>query len=54
MHLSAYLIFCLFAGTLAIIRLFLTHAPDMSVGLSWNLILAFLPYLFALLFVAKK
>jgi uncharacterized membrane protein len=47
MHLSSYLIFCLFATLLAVIRMLYTGTTDLG-GLVWNLILAFLPYVFAL------
>lgn len=48
MHLPSYLIFCLFSAFLAVIRIFMTGDLDLSMGLTWNLILAFLPYIFAL------
>ncbi len=47
MHLSAYLIFCLFAGFLAFVRMYITGTTFFS-AFVWNLILAFLPYIFAL------
>ncbi len=53
MHLSAYLIFCLFATLLAVVRMIYTGTTDLG-GLVWNLILAFLPYLFALLFTSTR
>lgn len=53
MHLRAYTAFCLYAGLLAIIRIFITD--DTALGaLIWNLILAVIPYFFALLAVRQK
>lgn len=53
MHIRAYTAFCLYAGFLAIIRIFLTD--DVALGsLIWNLILAVIPYFFALLAVKQK
>lgn len=46
MHIPAYLTLCIFAAGLAITRIFIK--PDWYFhGLVWNLILAFLPYIFA-------
>lgn len=53
MHISSYLIFCLFAGWLALLRIYLTGSTDLG-GLIWNLILAFLPYIFALLYTSTS
>ncbi len=53
MHLSAYLIFCLFAATLAWMRMYLT-GTTLLVSFVWNLILAFLPYIFALSYTTWK
>ncbi len=53
MHLPAYLILCLFSGILALLRVWMTHSIDLG-GLIWNLILAFLPYIFALGYVTWK
>lgn len=53
MHLSAYLIFCLFASILAWVRIYLT-GTTLLVSFVWNLILAFLPYIFALSYVTWK
>ena len=53
MHLPAYLILCLFAGLLSIIRVIITDSVDLG-GLIWNLILAFLPYMFALAYTTWK
>ena len=50
MHIRAYTAFCLYAGLLAIIRVFLTGDTSLA-GLIWNLILAVIPYFFALLAV---
>lgn len=54
MHLPSYLIFCLFAVFLAVIRIFITGDFDLSVWLTWNLILAFFPYIFALFSLGQK
>lgn len=53
MHLSAYLIFCLFAALLAFLRMYITGTTDL-VAFVWNLILAFLPYIFALGYTTWK
>lgn len=53
MHLSAYLVFCLFAWVLSFIRVLTVWTTDL-LGLLWNLILALLPYLFALGFISVK
>lgn len=53
MHLSAYLIFCLFATFLAGVRYLITDTTDL-VGLVWNLLLGFIPYLFALWYESDK
>lgn len=53
MHLSAYLIFCLFATVLAVVRMVYTGTTHLG-GLVWNLILAFLPYIFALGYVTYR
>lgn len=53
MHLSSYLIFCLFAVVLAVVRMVYTGTTDLG-GLMWNLILAFLPYVFALGYVTYR
>jgi len=53
MHIRAYTAFCLYAGFLAMIRIFLTE--DQALGaLIWNLILGVIPYFFALLAVGQK
>ncbi len=53
MHISAYLVFCLFAGFLAFLRIYLTGTTFLS-AFVWNLILAFLPYIFALGYTTWK
>ncbi len=53
MHLPAYLILCIFSGILALIRMWVTDSIDLS-SLLWNLILAFLPYIFALAYTTWK
>jgi len=53
MHIASYLIFCFFWGALALIRMYLTESTHLG-WLVWNLILAFLPYLFALAFMTWK
>jgi len=53
MHLPSYLIFCIFASILAVVRIFITGTTDLA-GLVWNLILAFLPYIFALAYTSCK
>lgn len=53
MHLPAYMILCLYAWVLAIVRVFIS--PDTALGwLVWNLILAVIPYVFALLTIERK
>lgn len=53
MHLRAYTALCLYAGLLALLRIYLTG--DTILGwLIWNLILALIPYFFALLAVKQK
>lgn len=54
MHLPTYFIFCFFAVFLAVIRIFMTGDLDLSIGLTWNLILAFLPYIFALFAMKQR
>lgn len=53
MHIATYLIFCLFATLLAVVRMLYTGTTDLW-GLIWNLILAFLPYIFALGYVTYR
>ena len=53
MHFSVYLIFCLFAAFLASLRMYLT-GTTLLVSFVWNLILAFLPYIFALSYTTWK
>lgn len=53
MHIASYLIFCLFAALLAVVRMFYAGTTDLG-GLVWNLILAFLPYVFALGYVTYR
>lgn len=53
MHLSVYLIFCLFAWFLAFLRMSITGTTYLS-AFVWNLILAFLPYIFALGYTTWK
>lgn len=50
MNLPSYLIFCIFAATLSIVRILYTGDTYFN-GLLWNLILAFLPYIFSLLYI---
>ena len=52
MHIHAYVALCLYAGLLAIVRVYLTW--DLVLGwLLWNLILALIPYFFAMLAVKR-
>ncbi len=53
MHLFAYVIFSLFAAFLAVLRIYITGTTDL-LGLLWNLILAVLPYIFALGYISVK
>ena len=53
MHLRAYTAFCLYAGLLGVVRIFITSDSSLG-GLIWNLILAVVPYFFALLAVEQK
>lgn len=53
MHLKAYVIFSIVAAILAMIRISITGTTDL-LGLLWNLILAVLPYIFALGFITFR
>jgi uncharacterized membrane protein len=53
MHIHAYTALCLFAGLLGWVRVYLTTDSSLS-GLIWNLILAVIPYFFALLAVRYR
>ena len=53
MHLRAYTAFCLYAGLLGVVRIFITSDSSLG-GLIWNLILAVVPYFFALFAVEQK
>lgn len=53
MHLHAYTALCLYAGFLALLRAYLTGDAVLG-GLVWNLILAVIPYFFAMLAVKEK
>ena len=53
MHLHAYTVLCLYAGFLALLRAYLTGDLVLG-GLVWNLILALIPYFFAMMAVKEK
>lgn len=53
MHFHAYVVLCLYAGLLSLVRVYITG--DMILGwLIWNLILAVIPYFFAMMAVREK
>lgn len=53
LHYSAFIAFCLFGAILSVIRVFLTGSTELG-GLVWNLILALIPYFFALIAIKRS
>lgn len=54
MHIHAYVALCLYAGFLAIVRVFLSDGDTVLGWLVWNLILAVIPYFFAMMAAKEK